>query len=334
MTIDSLTAIICWIAVIWGMFRIDLRSRRAIYSFVTFVCITLVATFRNPSVAYVIDRLADFPDLGRMLSYLATTGTATSWALVCLSLAPPVVQRRRWLLGLAPLTVVVLLFLWAQEIGSGQPVQEYLYRTNNFSVAMTLFAQAYLFAILIGIGMPTLIYNFMAETSPALRLRLTMLTSTQIFAAIMTGTVIGIYTLVINNALPRDYQSPMIMVLMVLTALSYAFSLVPVKLYTHLALLIEHLRQLRGIRPIRRLERRTARLLGLTPRPIHFSDAVNAPDYTEYQLVISIVDRRKSLRATPTSAAQAMADILDEICNKTSNYHDLVKQFQHAGHRL
>jgi hypothetical protein len=128
MSIDNLTALICWVAVCWGVFRIDLRSRRAIYSFLTFVCITLVATFRNPALAYAIDKLTNLPDFGRLLSYLATTGTAIFWALVCLSLAPASVQRQRWLLGLAPVVMVVMFVLWWLEVASGQPVQDYAYR--------------------------------------------------------------------------------------------------------------------------------------------------------------------------------------------------------------
>lgn len=334
MSVDNLTTVICWLAVIWGAFRTDLRSRQAAYSFLTFVCITLVATFRNPTVAYAIDRVTALPDLGRMLSYLATTGTATFWALVCLGLAPAAIQRRRWLVALAPMVVIALLGFWWLEVIGGQPVQAYVYRTNNYSVAMTIFAQAYLFTTLIGITLPTLIVSARAEANPALRLRLILLTSSQVFAAIMTGVVLGIHLLIIRDQLPRDFESPAVPFFMALTAGAYVISILPAALYTQLVLVIRHLRQIKRIGPIRQLEQHTAHLLGFAPRPVHFSDILEAPDHTLYQLIISILDRRKSLRVNPHPAAQAMADYLDNLHLQAPGYPELVREFHRIGRQL
>jgi len=102
MATDILILTACGAVVVWTLFRIDWRSRYVRYSFATFLCILLVALFRIPRFAQAIDRTLNVPDVGHVLQYLFTTGTAVAWALVCLSIAPANIQKRRWLLALVP----------------------------------------------------------------------------------------------------------------------------------------------------------------------------------------------------------------------------------------
>ena len=325
MSSDATTTVICWVALGWAAVRTDFRARAARLPLLTFTCITLVATFRNPAVALAVDRAVGLPDLGRLLAYLAMTGTAAFWGLFCLTLAPPDVQRRAWLLRLTKPVVAGLILLWLLEVASGQPVQDYSLRTNDLSIAVTVIAQLFLFLVVTGLGLPTMLHSVQEEIVPALRLRLAMLCSSQVFASIMTASVIALYLLVLLDILPPDFQSPFIFVLMLMTTLAYAAGLLPVRFYTRLALGIDYLRHWYHLMRIRMLERRTAELLGLSPKPFPLKEALAYPDYVTYVYVIGILDRRKTLFSSQSPPAQAIAATLDNLCTRDAQYRDVVR---------
>lgn len=331
MWVDVLLVALAWAVVAWFAPRIDWRAWQARFSFFTYIGIVLAATFRNATVALAVDTWAGLPDLSRLLQYLATTGIAVAWMLVCFSIAPPAVRRQRWLLGYAALAVVAMIGLWAMQVGSGQAVQAYALRTNDYSVWTTLVAQSVLCLTSLLVGLPTQVHSFRLEPNPVLRLRLAASAGLQLSAVAMTGAVIGVHLLILAGVLPRDHNSRLITGLMLLTALAFIVTILPAAVYAGAVRGLRHLKRLWQLVGVRRFEQQTAAALGQRAMPLVWPEAVRAPDYALYTLVIAILDRRKALRESERPEARPLNEALGELGETSVPYARLVRGLQRAG---
>jgi hypothetical protein len=327
MIFNHLMTLIFWGVTLWQIPRTDMRNSRTRLGFMTLAGITLLSTIRNPVIALAVDNFFHAPDLGHLLEYCLAIVAAFSWALVCMILAQTSVGRRRWLLYLTPVIVGGLIAVWYFSLQAQATVQEYFYGVrSNYSLALTVLGHTYVVIILTGIGIPATRYYRQQLTNAVLRLRFLMIIVLQILIVVLSGSVILVHGLMMFDVLPRTYQSPLILWLILLMSLAWIISLFPAKVYAFLILTLEYLEQMRQLSIIQRLEKHIASLLALSPHPVSLYEAIFAPGFARLHLVVAIIDLHKSLQASDHTPAQEMAQRLDEIIVKFGGQYEELAQ--------
>ncbi len=328
MIFNHLMTLIFWGVTLWQIPRTDMRNSRARLGFITLAGITLLSTVRNPVIALAVDNFFHAPDLGHVLEYCSAIVAGFSWALVCMILAQTSVGHRRWLLYITPVIGGMLIAVWYSSLKHQLPIQEYFYGVrSNHSLALTVLGHTYVVIILTGIGIPATLYYRQQLTNAVLRLRFLMIVILQVLIVVLSGSVLFVHLLMMFDILPRTYQSPLILWLILLMSLAWVLSLFPAKTYAFLVLTLEYLKQMQQLSIIQRLEKHIASLLALSPHPISLYEAIFAPGFARLHLVVAIIDLHKSLHASSNPPAQEMAQRLDEIIVKFGGqYEELTRE--------
>lgn len=327
MSMNGLAALVGWGMILWRLPRVQLGAPQAAYAFATLVCFTLAATFSTPIVAIRVDSVTRLSGAGMVLEYTFAIAATAAWALNCLHLDPSL-RRRRWLVRLAPVVFLGLVALWWLFLAEVETVAA---ENTNGEVLLTTLVHAYAFVSVVSISVPALGHR--AEREPALpiRLRLLFILSTQIILAIWLGARVILGPSIVLGLLPRTYSFAFIKVLIGLMILAYVGSLLPPAAFVRLARAVVHMRTVTALRRLRRIERRTANLLGSPQMDLSLDEALRTPEYAVYRTVIAILDRRKALRQAADPAAQQWAWRLDELVQRAPGYGELVQGLQRIG---
>jgi hypothetical protein len=322
-----------WVFVVWRMTKINLRSGPSSYGLITLMSIAIVNTTQDKTIALAIDQLANLPDLGRVLEYTCLTITCFSWGVTCLRILLEEERQNRlphkpnrWLLYLAPISLAVILVIWFVEVKSGQPIHDYLIRTD-YNLAMTLIAQSYLFCTLVGIGMVSASYQVENEKHLALRLRLIDLLAAHISLATLSGSILVIHGLMLLKFLPNSFDTPLLTLMLAVSTLFMCSNFLSARVYTRLALGVEYLKKLLQIRALRNLDAYTARLVSAPPYPLTLRQAILSPRYELLQLNMAILDREKHLLSSRSPAAQKVAKMLNKVSAQAQPNQDRDVQF-------
>lgn len=327
MSASSLAAVVGWLMIAWRLLPVKLSSPETRYSFATLLCFTLAASLDSPLIASWIDQFTRLPSLSKVLEYSFAIAAASVWALTCLSL-DGLLAGRRWLLALAPVSLLAMLLIWGLGIISSQSPRTDFFQTD-YSLTIVLIIHTYAFAIVAGIAIPALGHSLDREKeSLPLRLRLIMIFTTQTILAVWLASRVALTLFLLLGLLPRTYQFSFVQTLIILMIIAYTGSLLPARAYIYLAHTIRYLQYLQQLIRIRKLEISTARLLGFHPHSISAYEALRVPDYVLYTLVIAILDRRKSLCASGRPSAQRLGVKLGEIAETALKYTDLVKHLE------
>jgi hypothetical protein len=333
MIADALIVLAPWVFVVWRMTKLNLRSGPSRYGLITLLSIALVNTTENKTIALAIDHLANLPDLGRVLEYTCLTITCFSWGATCLRvLLEEERQNRlphkpnRWVLYLAPISLAAILVLWFVEVKSGQPIQDYVIRTDH-NLAMTLIAQTYLFCTLVGIGMVTASYQVENEKHLALRLRLVDLLAAHISLATLSGSILVIHSLMLLKFLPNSFDTPLLTLMLAISTLFMCSNFLPARAYTRLAIGVDYLKKLWQIRALQSLDAYIASLISAPPYPLTLRQAVQSPQYELLQLNMAILDREKLLLASQSPAAHNIAQMLSQVSLQADTTKDRETQF-------
>lgn len=321
---NDLAALVGWGMILWRLPRIRLHSAEARYTFATLVCFTLAATFSTSVVMPWLDNHTQLPAFSLVTEYAFGIAAAAAWAMSCLSLDLSL-QRRRWLVLLAPVALLGLVVIWWLYLPELSAVRG---PTENGEILVTTLAQGYAFSIVALIAVPALSHRVSNERSISVRLRLLCILSTQIILACWLGarTVIG--PLVLSGLVPRTYTFSFVNVLIAFMILAYMSSLLPPSVFERLARGLVRVRDWLTLRHLRRVERQVAHALGDTPVAVPWAEAVSTPDYATYRVAIAILDRRKALRSSSNQRAQRLAIRLDQLVAEAPGYPDLVVRLQ------
>jgi hypothetical protein len=293
--------------------------------------LTIAAAAEVPAVALTIDRLASVPNLGRVVQYGSAAAATSAWALACFDLCPDI-RGRRWLLGLAPVLAAVVLGLWWSAALDRASLSEDPWRSIQ-SILLTLTVHGYFLLFVVAIFLPALLHKWRGEQDRALRLRLSVLITVQLIIGVWSGTTVVVYLLMLGHALPRNFYDFFAQPLLIVLALTYAATFLPAAAYARQVLAFDHVRAWWRVGRLRRLERDTARLLNHQPMPVALADLLRIPDYVLYTLVIAVLDRRKSLYASPAPNARALAAAIEGASTHSLDYAGLVSQLQRLAPR-
>jgi hypothetical protein len=327
MVINILPSIIGLGVALWLLPRMDWRSWQARYGLSTYLGVFIVSVLRTPEVALAIDAWVGAPEASRLLQYLTMTGVAMAWSQICLSIAPPEIRRRRWIILLLPLFVAAIVGLWLQGLTDAGHAVSYLDRSNS-SIAITVIAQLLLFLVTMGIGFPTTYHCLQVDHNPAARIRLSAAVGMQLATGIMTGAVVGLHLAILLGWLSHSYQSGVVSALVLLTALLYLATALPAGVSLRLALVARRAHRWVQIHQLRTLERQAAALLGQLPKDVNLEDMFRSPDYVLYTLVIAVLDRRKSLEHHHDRRARALGIFIYRVAMSAQHYSGVVHYLQ------
>lgn len=87
---------------------------------------------------------------------------------------------------------------------------------------------------------------------------------------------------------------------------------------------IEMVRQLPQIIRMRRIEKRTARMLAVAPCALPLFQVLLSPRYALHRLIIAILDRRKLLRTSRYLPARQLGTMLDNIISRSSDEYEIL----------
>ncbi len=307
-----------WGLLAWQAPRLQLRSPRSTYTFLTLLFLALAATTQVPSAAAALDALARLPDLGRVLQYSFALLAASSWAVSATYLAPALAPRRRWLMLLF-LVGAVMGLIWAAALAQGETVREDTLH-NRYSLALSAVAHAYLLMVTVTFSLPALAHTLRTESAPQLRYRLWMLTSAHSLIGIWMVTSLVTYALIALGVLPRTLQSPFPAALMLAVLLAYGLAFLPTQAALRIARFVNQLHTAWRCLLLRRLQTRIGRLLAEPAPPLPVGDLARSPEFALYTTVIAILDRRKALHASPNPQARRIAKALDAIGRSDQGY--------------